>query len=71
MCHGRLERQRPPVFHERLLPKLRATITTFVDEPLERAIRDLVAINPVVRQVDFGKPEYQKLSSIIWEKASF
>ena len=53
--HRGVERQRPAVLQERLAPQLRAPVSAVVHEPLERAVRDLVAIDPVVRQVDLGK----------------
>ena len=53
--HRGIERQGPAVFQEWLPPQLRAPVSAVVHEPLERAVRDLVAIDPVVRQGNFGK----------------
>ena len=52
MRHRGVERQRPAVFQERLAPQLRAPVSAIVDETFERAVRDLVAVDPVVRQGD-------------------
>ena len=52
--HRGRERQFPAILQKWLAPQFRAAVSAIVDESFERAIRDLMAINPVVRQTNVG-----------------
>jgi hypothetical protein len=54
VLHRGRERQFLAILQKWLAPQLRPAVPTIVHEPLELAIRDLVAINPVVRQTNGG-----------------